>query len=52
MVLPSPAIASDRQPISPAQSSGARDTSVPVSPRGKANRASAMVELAKPPSRV
>ena len=42
----------ERQPINPAQSSGAKASSPPVSPRGKAKRASAIVSVAKPPSRV
>ena len=48
----SPAITSDRQPISPAHSSGASATSAPASPSGKAKRASATVAVANPPSRV
>ena len=35
-VLPSPAITSERQPIRPAQSSGASATSLPASPSGNA----------------
>lgn len=40
------------QPINPAQRSGASDTSLPDSPSGKAKRASAITEVANPPSRV
>jgi len=42
----------ERQPINQAPSSGASDTSLPVSPGGKAKRASAMTAVVNPPSRV
>ena len=42
----------ERQPIRPAHSRGASAVSAPISPSGKAKRASAMAAVAKPPSRV
>jgi hypothetical protein len=50
--LPLPLSPRDRQPIRPAQSSGANAASSPVSPSGKANRASAITAVANPPFRV
>ena len=42
----------DRQPMRPAHSIGASEMSLPSSPRGKANRASATTPVAEPSSRV